>query len=211
MHGLTLFGEPGWGSVLVETQLAVYGIPFTFEPVGHLFEDEGARRKLERYNPLGQIPTLVLPDGGVLTESAAITLWLADETGSTVLVPGPRDAGRRDFLRWLIYFTSNIYPTYTYADDPSRFVPLAEARQGFAESVAARRKKLIAILETAASAPWFLGERFSAVDIYVCTLSHWQPGRPWFDANAPKLAAIADAARTDARLSAVWKRNFPDG
>ncbi len=30
-------------------------------------------------NPLGQVPTLVLPDGRVMTESAAIILHLADQ------------------------------------------------------------------------------------------------------------------------------------
>jgi hypothetical protein len=29
---------------------------------------------------------------------------------------------RAKFLRWLVFIVANIYPTFTYADDPSRFV-----------------------------------------------------------------------------------------
>lgn len=209
MHRMKLFGEPGWGSTLVEAQLVWYGIPYDFQRVGDLFKDAGARRELEAFNPLGQIPTLVLPEGGVMTESAAITLWLADRTGSFDLVPRPDEAGRPRFLRWLLYITSNIYPTYTYADDPSRFVRDERARQGFADTVHAYARKLYTILNAEAAGPWFLGTRLSALDIYVCTLTHWEPGRPWFDANAPKLAGIADAMKAQPRLSEVWARNFP--
>ncbi len=211
MKKLTLYGRPGWGSVLVEAQLVWYGMPFEFHGVGDLFSDEGARRELEKINPVGHVPTLVLPDGGVMTESAAITLWLADEAGSAGLVPGPKAPERARFLRWLIFVTSNIYPTYTYMDDPARFVPEKSAQPQFFERVERYAKKLYRILDEEASRPWFLGDRFSALDIYVCTMTHWRPRRPWFEENAVKLAAIADATEADPRLSEVWERNYPGG
>ena len=85
MSKLILFGEPGWGSVLTEAQLYWYDIPFEFHGVGDLFSDEGARRELEKFNPLGQIPSLVSSKCRVMTESAAITLWLADRSESAGL------------------------------------------------------------------------------------------------------------------------------
>ena len=209
MSKLKLFGEPGWGSVLTEAQLVWYDIPFEFHGVGDLFSDESGRRELEKINPLGQIPTLVLSDGRVMTESAAITLWLADQCGSADLVPEPDAPERAQFLRWLIFITSNIYPTYTYADDPARFVSSKTARNGFADAVGQYAKKLYLILNAEASSPWFLGSKFSALDIYVCTMTHWTPRRPWFDAKASNLAAIADATKAVPRLSQVWARNFP--
>jgi len=66
-----LWGRAGWGSSLVEAQLAWYGLPFTFEPVGDLFREPDARTRLETVNPLAQVPTLILPDGSVMSESAA--------------------------------------------------------------------------------------------------------------------------------------------
>ena len=209
MATMKLYGEPGWGSVLIETQLAWYGMPFTFEAVGDVFEQPEARARLEKINPLGQIPTLVLADATVMTESAAITLWLAEQAGSGDLVPEPGAPERARFLRWLIFITSNIYPTYTYADLPSRFVPQADARDGFAEAVGQYAKKLYRQLDGEASAPWFLGERFSALDIYICTLTHWRPGRLWFETDAGKLMAITEATQRLPRLAEVWARNYP--
>ena len=74
MGKMRLFGEPGWGSAIVEAQLDWYGIEYDFERVGNLFKSAESRQRLAAVNPLAQIPTLVLADGAVLTESAAITL-----------------------------------------------------------------------------------------------------------------------------------------
>src|SRR5713101_995503 len=94
-----LYGRAGWGSTIVEAQLVWYGLPFTFEPVGDLFKEPDARAKLEKVNPLAQVPTLVMPDGGVMSESAAITLLLADLTAKDTLVPSAGAPERAKFLR----------------------------------------------------------------------------------------------------------------
>jgi len=210
MGKLKLYGEMGWGSVLTEAQLVWYGIPFEFHEVGDLFSAQSARSDLEKLNPLGQVPTLVLADGRVMTESAAITLWLADEATSFDLVPEPDAEQRAQFLRWLIFITSNIYPTYTYADDPARFVDDNKVQDDFAAAVNQYARRLYTMLNDAASTPWFLGERFSALDIYICTLTHWRPGRSWFVENTPGLVAIADATKAISVISQVWVRNFPE-
>ena len=99
----TLYGRAGWGSVLIEAQLAWYGLPYRLEEVDDLFTSAAARAALAEVNPLAQLPTLVLPDGAVMTESAAITLLLAERTGRAELVPPPGDAARAGFLRWLVF------------------------------------------------------------------------------------------------------------
>lgn len=207
---MKLFGEPGWGSVIIETQLVWYDIDFDFLRVGDLFAAENSSSELETLNPLKQIPTLVLTDGSVMTESAAITLWLADQAENFDLVPEPNAEERAGFLRWLIFITSNIYPTYTYADDPSRFVEDKSAQDKFEEAVDRYVKTLYLQLNAQASGPWFLGQRFSALDIYICTITHWRPGRPWFVENTPGLLAIADATMLIPKLRKVWTSNFPD-
>lgn len=210
MAKMRLFGEPGWGSAIVEAQLVWYRLEHEFERVGDLFKSEESRQRLAAVNPLAQIPTLVLTDGTVLTESAAITLYLADVTGLDSLVPRRGAATRAAFLRWLVFLVANVYPTYTYADDPSRFVAGDEAQRSFKASVSAYREKLYRVLEGAAGSPCFLGERFSALDLYVCVMSRWRPGRAWFATNAPKLTDIAARTEQVPALEAVWRRNWPD-
>lgn len=174
-----------------------------------MFVDAAARDALAKVNPLAQVPTLVLPDGRVMTESAAITLLLADVTGSEALVPGPAAPERAEFLRWLVYLVANVYPTFTYADDPSRFVEVEAARKPFRAAVDAYGTRLWTHVEAAAGSPHFLGSRASALDLYVGVMTRWRPRRPWFEANAPKLFAIARATDAMAALAPIWARNFP--
>jgi GST-like protein len=204
-----LHGRPGWGSAIVEAQLAFYGLPFTMVEHGDLFDSEDARSALRPLNPLTQVPTLVLPDGQVMTESAAITLHLADLAGSDALVPGPQAAERAAFLRWLVYLVANVYPTFTYADIPERFVKDAAAAPAFAEELGTYRRRLWGIVEGAAGLPWLLGDRMTALDIYLAVMTHWGPRKPWFADNAPRLTMAAQRAAALPAVAPVIARNFP--
>jgi GST-like protein len=205
---LTLYARDGWGSVLIEAQLDWYGLEYQREEVGDLLGSVEARAALARINPVAQVPTLQLPGGEVLTESAAITLHLADLTHRTDFVPAPAEPTRAAFLRWLVFLATNVYPTFTYADDPSRFVAVEAARAPFRAAVDDYARRLWRIVETAAGEPWFLGSRFSAIDIYIAVMTRWRPGRDWFKNNAGRLHAIAHALDSEARLTGAWHRNF---
>jgi GST-like protein len=204
---MKLFRRAGWGSALVEYQLAWYGTPHVLEEVDDLFGSADARDAVRTFNPVAQIPTLLLDDGTVLTESAAITLWLAELTGRDDLVPGPGSPERPAFLRWLVFLVANIYPCFTFADDPARFVAVEDARKPFREAVNAHEERLWATVEAAASSPWFLGDRMSALDIYIAVMTRWRPGRAWFVREAPRLHAIAVATEALSALADVIAAN----
>ena len=203
----TLFARPGWGSAIVELQLAWYGLPTTIENVENPFTSQAARARLAPLNPITQLPPLLLPDGQVMTESAAITLHLADLAPNRPLVPPVGDPTRPLFLRWLVFTVANIYPTFTYADDPARFVANPAAQPEFKASVDAYGKRLWTMVEDAAQTPWFTGQTLTAMDLYIAVMTNWRPNRPWFAANCPKLTAIALAAEALPELRATWQRN----
>ena len=204
-----LHGRPGWGSAIVEAQLTWYGLPFRIEDSGDLLASAAARDALRPLNPLAQVPVLVLPAGGTMTESAAITLHLADLTGRDDLVPAPKAPERPAFLRWLMFIVANIYPTFTYGDVPTRFVRDEAAAQGFRSEVDAYLRRLWTIVEAATGTPCFLGPRFSALDIYLTVMTHWRPGAAWFAANTPRVSAAALGAASHPILAPVIERNFP--
>jgi GST-like protein len=210
MDPFILHGRPGWGSAIVEAQLAWYGLPYRLEESGDLLDSEEARAALRPLNPLAQVPVLVLPESGiVMTESAAITLHLADLTGRDDLVPGPKAAERAPFLRWLVYLVANVYPTFTYGDIPERFVKAEGAGEGFRAELEAYARRLWSVVEGAAGAPHFLGERFSALDLYLAVMTRWRPGPKWFAEQAPKLVAAARRAAEHPAVAPVMERNFP--
>lgn len=206
MH--TLYARPGWGSAIVELQLAWYGLPHEIIDLDDLFTSDSARARLAPLNPITQVPTLVLPNGEVMTESAAITLHLADlPHGRPSLVPAPGDPTRPAFLRWLIFMVANIYPTFTYADVPSRFVAHPDAGQGFADNVNSYAKRLWLQVEDAARSPWFTGGTLTAMDFYIAVMTQWRPNRIWFEPNTPGLFGIAKAVEAIPELAGVWLRN----
>ena len=110
----TLLANPGTGSAIVEAALELAGLPYAIEPVDP-WTAGASRERLRALNPLLQVPTLLLPDGGVITESAAMVLHVADRAPAAGLAPAADDAARPAFLRWLTFLVASLYPTFTFA------------------------------------------------------------------------------------------------
>ncbi|HEX8125496.1 MAG TPA: glutathione S-transferase family protein [Allosphingosinicella sp.] len=203
-----LFGARGWGSTLAEGALAWAGEDFEFVDVEG-FDSPGPQRdRLLAVNPLARVPTLAAPDGRVLTESAAIVLLLAELRPEAGLAPVPGDPMRAAFLNRLAWFVSALYPTFTYRDYPERWAPGAAAQ--LVERVDSFRQSLWLQFEgEVGEGEWVLGERPSALDLYVTVISHWRPRRPWLAEHCPKLHALALRAERLPALEPVMKRNFP--
>jgi len=205
MSTFTLYALEGWGSTIVEAALATAGLDYRIEPVDP--RGDGQDRLLA-LNPLGQLPTLILPDGRVMTESAAIMLYLSELKPEAKLAPPPADPLRPEFLRWLIFLVAAVYPTFAVGDVPAKWIAGEKAQAELTRGAIEQRCRNWRMVEAAAKAPWFLGERFSAIDLYLGAMTHWRPGRSWFEANCPTLHAIALKADTLAAAAKVWKRNF---
>ena len=207
MSGWRLFGARGWGSTLAEGALAWAGEAFEFVDVEG-FDSPGPQRdRLLAVNPIARVPTLVAPDGRVLTESAAIVLLLSELKPEAGLAPPPGHRLRPDFLNRLAWFVSALYPTFTYRDYPERWAP--DASEQLAERVDAFRHSLWRQFEAeVGEGPWVLGESPTALDLYVTVFSHWRPRRPWLAEHCPKLHALALHAERLPALAPVMARNF---
>jgi GST-like protein len=201
-----LFTAKGGGGLIVEAAYALAKVPLEIEDVA--WDDVGPQSaRLAPLNPLGQVPTLVLSDGSVMTESAAILLRLAERAPRAKLAPPPGDPQRAPFLRWLVFLVAALYPTYTYGDDPRRWVG-DEAGPRLRASTDAHREGLLRFLDArVAGAPWFLGARFSAIDLYLPVLRLWRPGAGWWRANVPRLNAIAERCAALPDVARALARN----
>ena len=116
-----LYGAKGGGSMIVEAAITRAGLPVEF--VDLQWDDIGwESRTLAPLNPLGQIPTLVLPDGAVMSESAAMILHFAERSPAAGLVPAIEHSAHVACLRWLVFLVAAVYPTFTYGDDPKRWL-----------------------------------------------------------------------------------------
>src|SRR5215218_512772 len=111
-----LYAVTGWDSALTEAMLVWCGAAFRVVDVGGFDQEGPARDKLLSVNPLAQVPTLALPHGSILTESAAIALYLAEQCPGAELAPGLGHPHRCLYLHRLVWLVANVYPTFTYGD-----------------------------------------------------------------------------------------------
>lgn len=208
MKSYELIGSAGCGSAIVEMALVLADVPHTLTDVPYLKAGPD-RERLLSLNPLGQVPTLITPDGEVMTESAAMILHLNDVAPQAGLAPAPDKPERVRFLNLLVRLVAAVYPTFTYGDDPPQWTTAGAAADLLRERVHTRRADLWQELERQAGAPHMLGRRFSALDLYVTVMTHWRPGPSWFAAVCPALTAVAREAALESNVARVLRRNFP--
>ncbi|MHA6288891.1 glutathione S-transferase family protein [Maricaulis sp. CAU 1757] len=210
MSRFTLYGQVGFGSTCVEAALELLGLDYDrvdADPFG----DDASSEALSALNPLGQVPTLVLPDDDVMTESAAILIWLGDRDGTYRFAPPPDSDERAEYLRWMLFLGTNIYPTYTISDAPGRFHPDRSTHDILKTRARQRRKMLWEVMEEhfdGLPGPYLLGPNMSLLDVYVAMMSFWSPRREWFFDNCPSLASAVRATESHGVVARVWKRNF---
>lgn len=206
---LTLYGAADSGSVAVEAALTLLGLRYELVE-GATWADAGARERVATRNPLRQIPTLVLPDGEVMTESAAILIYLADLDPAAGLAPRPSDARRRPFLRWMLYVSSAIYALHWIKPDVGRVGVPEALREQVVDAVHERIAFCWAQMDAQLDpGVYLLGDELTVLDLYVAVVSRFGPWRERFVAAAPRMAAAVHRVDADPRLAPLWQARFP--
>ncbi len=202
---LTLYGCKGCGSTVVEAMLSLAGMEYDYveavqwEPFKH-------HPDLEKVNPLKQVPTLVLPDRSIMTESGAILLWLCEKT--PMMMPA-EPAARAQFYRWMVFVPANMYAIYPFRDFPAKWVDGEAAQKAFRDRCNERLKAFWTQLESAFSpSPYLLGTDMSALDLYLAMMSRWAPGRPWLNEHCPKIMSAVMLTEQHPVVAKVWEKNF---
>lgn len=211
--GYILYGDIGSGSSTVEMALAEIGAPVELREVP-LSGDAQLAGEYRRINPMGRVPTLILPGGMVLTESLAILLTLADRHPAAGLLPEAGSDDRARALRWMVLAGAEGYPHVTRYDYPDRFTSQPADTQAIRARAQEMYRELWQLVEAQAglsgdpATPFLLGARFSVADIYLAVLSRWVKGADWLPGHCPRLATLAQAVATRPRIAPLWHRHF---
>lgn len=209
MNSITLYGAEASGSIAVEAALTLLGIPYELVE-GATWVEESARERVAAQNPMRQIPTLVFPDGEVLTESAAILIHLAERHPEAQLAPAPADQTRRQFLRWMVYVSSAIYALHWIKPDVRRIGAPPELRDAVVEAVHDRIAFCWRTMDAQLQPRrYLLGDTLSVLDLYVTVVSRFGPWRQRFYDVAPKMAPVVRRVDAEPRLAEFWARRFP--
>lgn len=188
---------------------------FMLEEVGAPYElrvldlqkDEQRGAEFLAINPMGKVPTIE-HDSATITEVGAICTYLADAFPGAGLAPPVGDPLRGPYLRWMFFQGNCLEPAmvdHALKREPGRrgIMPYGDY-----ETTVDTLEKAIE------KGPWFLGERYSAADVYVGSALAWGmqfqllPGRDTFKRYTERLherPAYKRALAIDEKITASQK------
>ena len=206
-----LYGSQGSGSAAVEAALERCALPYRVVRAS-TWEPDSAREALARVNPLGQIPTLVLPGGEVLSESAAILIHLGLSVPASALLPTESGARARA-LRALVFIAANCYAAIGIVDYPERWTTArtkaAQAR--VREGARARLHQAWDLFADIFQAePYLAGDTPGAADILAAVVSRWAGARAHLAASRPALWQLLRRVDAHPALAPVFARHWPN-
>ncbi|TPK90265.1 MULTISPECIES: glutathione S-transferase family protein [unclassified Mesorhizobium] len=168
-----LYTRPGSGGFVIEAALALANAPFEQIDVPKTDRPDPAFLEI---SPLNQVPVLTLPDGRSITESAAICILLAERHPEAGLAPAIDAPARAEFLRWMAFMSSVIYPAMLRFYYAPRYTADADGAEAVKQAAVAEMNRGFAVIDAALRGrDWLAGEAMSVADIYLVMLVAWHP------------------------------------
>ena len=202
-----LYARPGAGSAAVEALLAECGI--AFEIIDVLRGPDGTvPQSYQQINPRAEVPTLVLSDNSIMTESAAMMIYLADLHPAAGLAPSVTSPLRARYLRWMLYFATAVYMADLRMYYPARHsTDVAHAAGIKARAIEDMGRDFDIFAKELGEGPYILGSKLSAVDIYAAMLISWAPDVPQLFARHANIKRLYDLVAARPSIAKAWARN----
>ncbi len=163
----TLYFSPGACSLSPHIVLREAGMAFTLEQVDLRSKALKSGGSLTDVNPKGQVPTLTLDSGEVLTEGPAIVQWIADQVPAANLAPANGTMERTKLQMWLNYVSTEVHKGFSPLFSPA--LP-AETKAYFSEVLL---RKLAWVDGQLAGRDYLMGSQFAVADAYLFTVANW--------------------------------------
>ncbi len=166
MLDMTLYTHPHSRGVTVSWMLEECDAKYNTVPVQ--FYTDMKEAAYLAINPAGKVPALVV-DGIVLTETAAIIVYLADVFSQKKLAPELGSLKRGEFYKWLFLTCNQFEPALT---DKLYHIEVNDEMR-FALGYPELDVLVTQVTEHLSNQPYLLGEEFSVADILMVSLLAW--------------------------------------
>lgn len=163
---ITFYTNPMSRGLTVHWLLEELGAPYEVK----LLDFDKREHKAPAYlaiNPMGKVPSIV-HRGVVVTEAAAICVYLADAFPKAGLAPAIDDPKRGTYLRWIFFGTGCLEPAVV-----DKMFARAPVERPGAIGYGTYENTLAALATALAPGPFILGARFSAADVFVGSQVYW--------------------------------------
>lgn len=139
-------------------------------------------------NPKGRVPALA-GERGVLTETPAILLYLAQSFPAAALAPLDDPWALAQAQAFNSYLCSTVHVAHAHRRRGARWAEDEAAQAAMRAKVPANMAECFDLIERELlRGPWVLGERLSICDPYLFTLTGWLPGDGVDVARFPRVA-----------------------
>jgi len=191
---ITLYHHPFSRAAGTVWMLEEVGVPYELH---HVDLSAGAQKAPEilALNPMGKLP--ILTDGDlVVTEGAAIGLYLADRYAAGELAPALDDPARGTYLRWALFAPSVV--------EPGAMARLYQWQFKSSQAGWGDYEAMLSAIESALGrGDYVLGDRFSMADVILGGTLRYMlrfgmvDKRPVFDTYVGRLAKRPALQRAD--------------
>lgn len=194
---MKLYLTPGACSLSPHIVLREAGLPFETEIVDLKAKTTKSGADFRAVNPKGQVPTLQIDGGDILTEGAAIVQYLADKKPEARLAPANGTLERYHLQEWLNYIAAEVHKGFSPLFNPKAS---DDWKQIVKDNLAAKFEHIAKKLE---GREYLMGG-FTVADAYLYTILTWAKPVAGIDlAKWPALKAYFDrvAARPAVRAA----------
>lgn len=166
---ITLYDYPFSGNgYKVRLTLSELGIPYAYRVID-ILQGEQATPAFKAINPFGQIPAVVLEDGGALADSSAIIWYFAE---GTALLPEGR-LEQAHVRAWMGFEQTHVDGVISRARFRRRFPEVIPTREEEFVSWLREGNRALDVLEAAVTASeWLVGGAFGLADITLYAYVH---------------------------------------
>lgn len=166
---MRLYILPGACSLAANIVLREAGIPFELVKVSHHGHKTPDGAELKEINSKDYVPTLVLDNGEVLTENAALLPYLADLKPEAKLLPAVGTLERYRVSEWLSYVNSEVHKGFSPLFNKSA----SDEVKQYARTALTKRIGWLA--DHFGSKQYLVGDRFTIADAYLFVVLGWAP------------------------------------
>lgn len=165
---MKLYFSTGACSLSPHIVLCESGLEFSIEKVDLRTKTTSAGKNFLDVNPKGQVPTLLLDTGDILTEGPALVQYIADQVPEKNLLAPVGQLERYKTISWLNYVATEMHKNFgpLFHADASQ-----EAKDNAAKVLATKFAYVDSIL---AKQDYIAADHFTVADAYLFTVLRWQ-------------------------------------
>jgi glutathione S-transferase len=196
---MKLYYAPGACSLSPHIVAREAGIDLELEKVDLRIHGIKSENDYYEINPKGYVPALEISPGEVLTEGPAIVQYLGDQKPNSGLVPPAGTLERYRQQEMLSYINSEIHKAYSPLFSDKTPEPTREDRK------AHLRKRYKILDDRLAGRDYLFGDKFTAADAYLFTVTRWAHAVKLDLAEFKNLAAFQERVKARPAVKEAMK------